>query len=1181
MRIITSIYSTCAFLILSVTVIFGQTPITEYYDLDGNLLPNAKNAHRVVTGYLNENGEPVGKSLSHLMTGELMAELEYSTDEPGTFNGKQVWYFSNGQEEEISYYVNDIPVKDPIYFNPDGDTLFNAYHETKAFLTDLRTEYPSAGKNRRTATMLIDIADSVLTMGGADREIALFFYATACDLYSEIKSPKGHGEALQKLGDYHYMSNSLEQARKCYGKIFRLNKKHWPKKMFFLYYAMGDIAYKLGYTSDAIDKFQRALKHRDEQVNGIFLCLIYSRIADLTQNPNDLKAVFREFNYHKGKLIAEKELPRAINLINSGVTWALASDQDSIAKVWLNESLGLCEIADDPRSYSKTYWSWGHFHYIHQNFTDALSFFLRAEKLAQTLPPDPLFKGRLYQSMGETYANLDNQDSAQYFLRKGMSLMGEVPIQALSEESVSGMSNASFAIDRNDQVIRWLLLQKESKLKSGDIRELIMVLHQLGMVYLDMGMLPEAFQEYAYALDLCAQLEFGDLRLLNLIGLGMARVEMGLGNIEQAKEVLLFLERKLEVSQDSAQAIRILELVGTCYYSIEQYDSAIYWYEKAIQTANDQNYPTEVLHVQTFLGVSKYRSGQVSEAFQLFEELEPQINNLSDNCPPDKRNELIISFHYHFARLLMLEGKNDEAYRHLQRSIAQIESTRNPQKGYIFDSNMENISLQVYGIAAVGALEKGDSKTGFQYLEATRSRQYLDLLFESTQPGKQEPDELLVKQLSQVEAQIRQKERLIEGNLADSLKLELQSQLRDLNRLRRALTSQNKNQGNLWKPIGLEEVQRILRADEVLVEYFYLDSAKYAFVVSDSTFQLIPIDPQNTGHTALLNFLNVEILEMEKAGDKLDLRLLSKQKERMSQWGPQLYQELWAPIEASGMIRKGSKIILVPHGSLIFFPFETLYMDTSKIHASELNYLGDQNEIAYYPSASIFYYQRLIQDKNSHDIPASLYAIAVEDIPPSHCASHELGQPLHLDQGAPFLNWLSDSLSQSVPVKVRKPMEATESGVKEDALGSFSYLYFHTHGIANNHSFLSNKLIFKKDDQNNGCLEIHEIFELDLNAQLVILAACQSALGVASSGEGIQGFAQALQYAGARELILSLWSVNEEATVVFFKAFFKALFNDPERNTSLALRAARKEMRTSKRWNNPYYWAGFVLYGGG
>ena len=118
----------------------------------------------------------------------------------------------------------------------------------------------------------------------------------------------------------------------------------------------------------------------------------------------------------------------------------------------------------------------------------------------------------------------------------------------------------------------------------------------------------------------------------------------------------------------------------------------------------------------------------------------------------------------------------------------------------------------------------------------------------------------------------------------------------------------------------------------------------------------------------------------------------------------------------------------------------------------------------------------------------------------------------------------------------------------------------------------------EKGEPINGFIRLNEIYNLNLNADLVVLSACQTALGKDVRGEGLIGLTRGFMYAGSPRVVASLWKVDDLATAELMKIFYQKMLKDKMRPAA-ALRAAKVAMWKSKRWNSPYYWAAFELQG--
>jgi hypothetical protein len=159
---------------------------------------------------------------------------------------------------------------------------------------------------------------------------------------------------------------------------------------------------------------------------------------------------------------------------------------------------------------------------------------------------------------------------------------------------------------------------------------------------------------------------------------------------------------------------------------------------------------------------------------------------------------------------------------------------------------------------------------------------------------------------------------------------------------------------------------------------------------------------------------------------------------------------------------------------------------------------------------------------------------------------------------------------------------ANKATATSSELGQYRIVHFATHGLLNSeHPELSGIVLSRVDEERksqDGFLRLHEVYNLDLPAELVVLSACQTALGKEIKGEGLVGLTRGFMYAGAARVVASLWRVDDEATTELMKRFYQGMLREGQRPVA-ALRAAQVSLWKEKRWRTPYYWAAFVLQG--
>jgi len=348
---------------------------------------------------------------------------------------------------------------------------------------------------------------------------------------------------------------------------------------------------------------------------------------------------------------------------------------------------------------------------------------------------------------------------------------------------------------------------------------------------------------------------------------------------------------------------------------------------------------------------------------------------------------------------------------------------------------------------------------------------------------------------------------------------------------------------------SMEKLQGKLKENEALVSYFLSDTRLYVFLITQKKTKVDRVNKSENFDRYLSGFRNSIYFKDD------DIYKLT---------ATALYHNLFP----SSIPRAITHLIIIPAGALGTMPFEALL--TSRVKEDDLNftslpYVVNDYSISY-QYASALYYQKTDYEHSQNQPTALLCAPvkfqSLEDLPGTEKEIIEL-KNIFVNQG-----FQPDILVQS---------EANEASFKSKDLDNYKYLHLATHGTVNEYSpALSRIFLYEETDQDeDGSLYSGEIYNLNLNADLVTLSACETGLGQISKGEGIIGLSRALIYAGAQNLVVSLWKVADESTSKLMTDFYSNLGNNPY-NT--ALQQAKKQMIDSEN-SHPYLWAPFVLIG--
>ncbi len=265
-------------------------------------------------------------------------------------------------------------------------------------------------------------------------------------------------------------------------------------------------------------------------------------------------------------------------------------------------------------------------------------------------------------------------------------------------------------------------------------------------------------------------------------------------------------------------------------------------------------------------------------------------------------------------------------------------------------------------------------------------------------------------------------------------------------------------------------------------------------------------------------------------------------------------------------------LVVLPTGRLGIIPFETLV--TAKIKTTDtyatLPYLLKRYAVRYEFSASLILQKAAMKPPTE----ASIFLCAPVTFNPQDHLAELPGTESEVNA----ISKLFGARNFRSAVYTRD--QADEKVAKSDALKSYSYLHFATHGIVDEtNPELSRIFLRSATGTEDGNLFTGEIYNLQLNANLVTLSACQTGLGKISKGEGVIGLSRALVYAGAKNIMVSFWSVADESTAELMQDFYKTLLEHPGTNFSQNLQQAKLDLLKTGKFESPYYWAPFILIG--
>ena len=415
------------------------------------------------------------------------------------------------------------------------------------------------------------------------------------------------------------------------------------------------------------------------------------------------------------------------------------------------------------------------------------------------------------------------------------------------------------------------------------------------------------------------------------------------------------------------------------------------------------------------------------------------------------------------------------------------------------------------------------------------------------------------------------------------------------------------------QPLDTTEIQQtVLDPETVLLEFALGEERSWLWAVTTDSLEMFPLPPRP---------------EIERAGRSLYERLTARQPrkgETAAAAGQRIaVADRQRASEAQALSRmllghvaarlagdwRGKRLAIVTAGVLDALPFTALPMPTadstgapsSLAPGARPEWLGAQHEIVRLPSASVV--AALRRDPTSRPAPTKTLAILADPVferddprvkvggtaasngapAPTVVARHALGRA---GVGRlPFSREEAETIAALVPraqVFKATDFEATRDAAIGSALQGYRIVHFATHGVFDSERPALSGLVFSlvnpRGGFRDGYLRLHDIYNVQLDAELVVISACQTALGKEIRGEGLVGLARAFMYAGAPRIVASLWEVSDLATAELMKRFYRGMLEQKLRPAA-ALHAAQRQMQADPRWREPFYWAGFTLVG--
>ena len=722
----------------------------------------------------------------------------------------------------------------------------------------------------------------------------------------------------------------------------------------------------------------------------------------------------------------------------------------------------------------------------------------------------------------------------------------------------------------------------------GDRRREAITLNNIGNVYDSLGEKQQALDYYNQALPLRRAVgdRGGEATTLNNIGL----VYDSLGEKQQALD---YYNQALPLRRavgDRGGEATTLNNIGLVYDSLGEKQQALDYYNQALplrRAVGDRGGEATTLNN---IGLVYDSLGEKQQALDYYNQALPLRRAVGDRG--GEANTL-----FNFAYLKRNQGNLSEALTDIETAITIVEDLRTKIGSQELRQSFF-ATVQDYYQFYIDLLmqlhqqnpQKGYDALAFHASERSRARSLVELLTEAganirqgVDPKLLEQEQNLLQQLNTVEYQRYQ---LTQGQYTetqiDELKAKSQALSNQLNQLQTQirLTSPRYAALKYPQPLNLPEVQQLLDEDTLLLQYSLGEERSYLWAVTKNSITSYVLPKQS------------EIEEIAQPWREMN-------ESTSVESGLPLSEILLKPV-ASQLGNK--RLLIVGDGVLQYIPFAAL-----PILSQPNTPLLVEHEIVTAPSTSTIAIQReKLQNRPTVAKTVAVLADPVFSLNDSrvtrnapqqnpqtlnNLALTRAARNLGIGEGAKTYGRLEYTRTEAEKIIALVPenqrlqaldFQASLEQAKNPNLSEYQIVHFATHGLLDSvNPELSGVVLslFNQQGQaEDGFLRIQDIFNLNLPAELVVLSACQTGLGKDTKGEGLVGMTRGFMYAGARRVIVSLWSVNDASTSELMTKFYQKMLQGEE-NPIHALRQTQLEMWKSEEWQSPYYWGAFTVQG--
>lgn len=946
--------------------------------------------------------------------------------------------------------------------------------------------------------------------------------------------------------------------------------------------------------------------------------------------------------FRQGLAIRERLAPSGLDVAASftglGTVANYRGDQVK-AEEYYRRSLEIRErLAPNSIDVAKNLTGLGNVAYDRGDLNNAEEYFRKSYVIREKLGPGSLDVAGSLMSLGNVVYDRGDLLKAQQYYDQAFRIREKVAPGSL-EVAKSLVTSAFTARDRGDLIKAEadyrLALEIQQKL-APDSLDVSVTLNNLAIVYFVRGDLAKAEEYYKRSLSILKKIAPDSLNMAHRFT-NLGRLAWARGNLDEADQYLKqSLAIKEKQSPGSLTVAATLNYLGEVAANRHDWPQAEDFYQRALRI-HEKLAPRGLetaVNLNSLGALARDRGDLLiaqqyyTRALEIWDKLAPASMDQAETLAA-------------LGAITRQQGQLEAAAQFFQRALSAIESqTARLGGSQEIRAGFRGRFERYYKDDVDLLIAMGRPELAFQVLESSRARTLLETLVTANVDIHRGGDPALLEQEHSLQADINAKSerriRLISGKDAAGQLKTVEKEISDLQaeyrNVQAQIRSSSPGYAALTQPRTLtaqEIQQRLLDPGTVLLEYS-LGERSYVFAVTSSSLTAYEL-PKRSEIEAVTRRVHELLSTYDRVAGQGELQRQQSRARDHAQYvraSGELSRMVLAPVAA---LIRDKRILVVADGALQYVPFAALPdPETLPGHGVLEKPLIVDHEIVYLPSASVLDVLRrealgrkpasrniaVLADPvfDDHDPRVSSPKLAPRSVS-SSLPSHEPAQALRTGSADPeqsfdhdlltrsaeelgmsrngklhlsrllFSRYEAEAILAAVPSSQSMralDFHASRTTATNSELSQYRIIHFATHGLLNSeHPELSGlvlSLVDKDGKPQNGFLQLQDIYNLHLPADLVVLSACETALGKEISGEGLVGLTRGFMYAGASRVVASLWKVSDVATAKLMAEFYRAMEKDGM-PASAALRAAQIKMWKQKRWNEPYYWAAFQIQG--